>query len=311
MRKILAYLKEYQSKHFDLKLYLATALFLIVSFIFNYSLDFEDSIIDKNFGSFLHWLRMFLWMMMPFVVVSLFLLAFKKIEKLDRSYWIKALVGFAILALGRVFNLHLELIKVLPLIEERFLSKSLNWASKVILVLVPLLMFYAIYEDEKPKNWFGLCTDKFELKPYLTLLALAIMGIAIGSFIGDLQSYYPRYQFTMGGELAEKYNFPEWLSILFFELCYGSSFVSVEVFFRGFLIYAFAKSLGGHAVLPMVATYAYLHFGKPMTEAISSVFGGYLLGVIAYYSRNVWGGIIIHMGVAWAMELFGYLQGLL
>ena len=100
-------------------------------------------------------------------------------------------------------------------------------------------------------------------------------------------------------------------AVFVFQLCYGTSFVSVEVFFRGFLIYAFSKSLGGHAVLPMAVSYAYLHFGKPISEAISSIFGGYLLGIIAYYSRNVWGGIIIHMGVAWSMELFGYLQGLI
>lgn len=61
----------------------------------------------------------------------------------------------------------------------------------------------------------------------------------------------------------------------------------------------------------MVATYAFLHFGKPMTEAISSVFGGYILGIIFLYNRNVWGGVIIHMGVAWVLELFGYLRSLI
>ncbi|MFY0605701.1 MAG: CPBP family intramembrane metalloprotease [Cyclobacteriaceae bacterium] len=311
MRKILTYLKDYQSKHFDLKVYLTTALFLLVTFIFNYTLDFEDSIIDENYGSFGHWLRMFLWMMMPYVVVSWIMVWFKKVDGLGKDYWIKVLIGFAVLSLSRTFNLHHELFEALPYIEQRFFSRSFSWVSKVILIVIPLFMFYAIYENEKPKDWFGLSTRNIDLKPYFILLALAVIFIAIGSFIGDLKNYYPRYQFTLGGKLAENHGFPEILPVIFFELCYGSSFISVEVFFRGFLIYAFVKSLGGYAVLPMVVTYAFLHFGKPMAEAISSIFGGYILGIVAYHTRNVWGGIIIHLGVAWAMELFGYLQGLL
>ncbi|MEM9340836.1 MAG: CPBP family intramembrane glutamic endopeptidase, partial [Bacteroidota bacterium] len=82
----------------------------------------------------------------------------------------------------------------------------------------------------------------------------------------------------------------------------------VELIFRGFLIFAFSRTLGSWAVLPMLTTYAFLHFGKPLGETISSIFGGYVLGIIAYNSRNIWGGIFIHLGVAWLMELFGWLQ---
>ena len=51
-----------------------------------------------------------------------------------------------------------------------------------------------------------------------------------------------------------------------------------------------------------------LHFGKPLGECISSVFGGYILGVIALYSRNIWGGVVLHMGVAALMELAAFSQ---
>ena len=41
-------------------------------------------------------------------------------------------------------------------------------------------------------------------------------------------------------------------------------------------------------------------------KAISSIFGGYILGVIAYYQRHITGGVIVHMGVAGIMELLAY-----
>jgi len=63
-----------------------------------------------------------------------------------------------------------------------------------------------------------------------------------------------------------------------------------------------------HAVLPMAVTYCFLHFGKPMAECISSFFGGYLLGVIAMYTRSIFGGCIIHMGIAFLMEAAAMIQ---
>jgi hypothetical protein len=54
--------------------------------------------------------------------------------------------------------------------------------------------------------------------------------------------------------------------------------------------------------------YCTLHFGKPMGEAVSSVFGGYILGVVAYETRSIWGGVIVHIGIAWMMEIIAFAQ---
>ncbi|MEM6642430.1 MAG: CPBP family intramembrane glutamic endopeptidase, partial [Bacteroidota bacterium] len=119
----------------------------------------------------------------------------------------------------------------------------------------------------------------------------------------------PRY-LKSGADMYMKANpdIEEWWLVLIYELCYGSNFISVELIFRGFLIFSFTRTLGSYAVLPMVATYAFLHFGKPLGETISSVFGGYVLGILSYNSKSIWGGILIHLGVAWLMELFGWLH---
>ena len=78
---------------------------------------------------------------------------------------------------------------------------------------------------------------------------------------------------------------------LLYELSYGIDFVGIELFFRGFLVLAFVKWVGKDAILPMALFYCTIHFGKPMGECISSFFGG----------------LIVHLGIAWLMELGGYL----
>ena len=94
---------------------------------------------------------------------------------------------------------------------------------------------------------------------------------------------------------------------LLYELSYGTDFIGIELFFRGFLVLAFAKWVGKDAILPMAVFYCTIHFGKPLGECISSFFGGMILGVLTYHTRSIIGGLIVHLGIAWLMELGGYI----
>jgi hypothetical protein len=44
-----------------------------------------------------------------------------------------------------------------------------------------------------------------------------------------------------------------------------------------------------------------------MHETIGSFFGGFILGTIALHTKSIWGGIIIHVGIALLMELLAFL----
>jgi hypothetical protein len=92
-----------------------------------------------------------------------------------------------------------------------------------------------------------------------------------------------------------------------YEFFYLSDFIRVETLFRGALIIGVARFLGKDSIMIMAALYCVLHFNKPMGETISSIFGGYLLGTIAYYQKNIVGGCIVHAGIAGLMELVAYI----
>jgi len=101
-----------------------------------------------------------------------------------------------------------------------------------------------------------------------------------------------------------------WWYKLIYEISYGIDFFSIELFFRGFLVFAFVRYVGADAVLPMAVFYCSIHFGKPLFECISSFFGGMLLGIIAYRTQSILGGIMVHLGIAWMMEAGGYIGNL-
>lgn len=150
----------------------------------------------------------------------------------------------------------------------------------------------------------GLTFQNFEWKPYLILLACMVPLIAFASTRPDFLNTYPKLKNIAFFTSTSSY---PWIHRLLFEISYGIDFITIEIFFRGFLILAFAHYMGKDAILPMAAFYCVIHFGKPLPECISSYFGGMLLGILVYKTQTIIGGLIVHLGIAWLMEAGGYI----
>ena len=136
------------------------------------------------------------------------------------------------------------------------------------------------------------------------MLLMMVPLIAAASTQPDFLSVYPKVKNILPLPPGAG---PEWLYKLLFELSYGTDFISVEFFFRGFLIVGFIKWAGREAILPMACFYCSIHFGKPFGECVSSYFGGLLLGIVSFHTRSIYGGLIVHLGIAWLMEVGGYI----
>lgn len=174
-----------------------------------------------------------------------------------------------------------------------------RYAFRLLLLFVPLMGWWWYTLDYQNQPFYGLLVHKNSLIYYVCLLVLMVPLIAWASTQRDFLSFYPRAA-LLGNHL------PSWRYVVF-ELFYGADFVGIELFFRGFLVIAAIKYVGIHAIVPMACFYVAIHFGKPVGETISSFFGGTLLGLIAFHTRSIYGGIIVHVGIAWLMEAGGYI----
>lgn len=312
MAQLLSYLRKYLKEHFHLAFYISVAIFLAICITFNYTYDFEDSVLDSYTGKPIKWLYMSLAMGFPFLVICglLYVFNIKRGWLNSKEYWLKFIIGFTIIGLERSFYYHYDLIQSLPRADYIFAFKLTGWGRTWVATIIPILIFYYIYERklDPERNWYGLTLKDFKFKPYAVLILIVFVSIGLASFMSELNTYYPRYKFSGGGAFSTFHQIDEWISVLIYEAVYGSYYVGVELFFRGFLVIAFARVLGGHAVMAMVGSYVCLHFGKPIAETISSAFGGYLIGILAFYTNRIWGGVILHIALAWFMELFAGLQ---
>lgn len=67
-----------------------------------------------------------------------------------------------------------------------------------------------------------------------------------------------------------------------------------EFILRGFLLFGLAGIAGPHAIFIQAVPFALLHLGKPEAETWTTVFGGAVLGLVAWDSRSFLYPFLIH-----------------
>lgn len=308
MRTLISYLRNYISDHFNGPVYLFTALWLVVVFTINYTFDFEDSIIDTIPNYRARVISYFFFHGIPFVVPAVFIVRYQKSNVFqNRTFWLKVLVAFTVLALYRSLHMYTWFCEWIDFSPCRYPYSVFRRFVRMLFFLIPLLMFYPI-DRNFIGSFYGLDFRFKSIRPYIPMIAIMAVIVLIASiFSADLQRYYPLYLKSGGSNFAIIHGLPEWLTVLMYEASYLFNFVSIEFFFRGFFILTFVRIFGPQIVLPVVCVYASIHFGKPFLESLGSVFGGYILGVLTYKTKNIWGGVVVHAGTALFMELFAWL----
>jgi uncharacterized protein len=73
-----------------------------------------------------------------------------------------------------------------------------------------------------------------------------------------------------------------------------------EFFFRGFVLFAYVRTFGPYAIWLQAVPFALAHISKPEVETLSTIFGGFALGWMAYRTRSFFYPFLLH----WFMAAF-------
>ncbi|RYF69730.1 MAG: CPBP family intramembrane metalloprotease [Cytophagaceae bacterium] len=325
MTELLRDIRTYLRADFKLGLYLATALWVGLLITINYQFRIENGLIDRQ--PYSPWRPVWYFGMYATAYYGAFWLWSRFHNRRDiwrnRWFWLHTLVALV------AYSYYAGFIAYSDWAQARFpdfglyvyVYKVLANVHSLFTIVLPLGLYYLLID--KPANGFyGMQPKRKGLLVYATLLALMVPIILYASFQPDFLQSYPTYRDTGAHTLL---NVPEWLTALGYELAYGWDFVPTELLFRGFLVIGLSRILQQDVptsgiswsvlsrpgpVLPMIVWYATIHFGRPVGETVSSLFGGYILGVLALSTRSIWGGLFIHIGIAWLMEAAAFWQKL-
>lgn len=296
MKTIFFYLREYFAAINKVVLVLAT-VFIAAAIFLNYHFDINGSINER--GGLAEYAGWYIVFFTAFATGYALHAIFNRSDIFsNKKFLLLLIIAPAIFSWKMVYPVNFYF--TADFFANDYWNHIVYWPMKIAVVAF-LLGIIAILFPQKDV-FYGVQSRGLSLKPYLLMLLVMLPLIAWASSQPDFLAMYPKYQKLPFLAQPER----GWYKLLF-ELSYGSDFFTIELFFRGFLVLAFARWAGRDAILPMALFYCTIHFGKPVGECISSYFGGIILGVVILNTRSLFGGLLVHLGIAWLMELGGYL----
>lgn len=176
----------------------------------------------------------------------------------------------------------LTIVSTIVIIVERY-NKITSWETLdrlIFFFLIPMAVILFLFRDS-PRD-YGFQIGDWRAGLILTagsiLLIAPILYFLAKSNPSMRDYYYWQVEFLPWQLLAEMF---AW-----------------EFLFRGWLLFGYARKFGPEAIWLQAVPFALAHLGKPEIETLSTIFGGFVFGWIAYRTRSFLYPFIIHFFVS-------------
>jgi membrane protease YdiL (CAAX protease family) len=149
----------------------------------------------------------------------------------------------------------------------------------ILYLFIPVLIVSLIFREKLPDYGFGFG----DWKAGLALASIGILLIA------------PVLWLVAHGDAMRDYYQPQLAGLPW------NTFIDLfgwEFFFRGFILFAYLRRFGAEAIWLQAVPFALAHIGKPEIETLSTIFGGFAFGWVAYRTRSFLYPFLIHWFVA-------------
>ena len=159
------------------------------------------------------------------------------------------------------------------------LTPDKGFDRTILYLLIPLLIILIVFRENP--NAYGFTFGDW--KAGLILTGIAILLIA------------PILWLVAHGGSMEDYYRPQVLGLPW------NTFIDLfgwEFFFRGFILFAYARKFGPEALWLQAVPFALAHIGKPEIETLSTIFGGFAFAWVGYRTRSFVYPFLIHWFVA-------------
>jgi uncharacterized protein len=184
----------------------------------------------------------------------------------------------------RQWQIPILLVASTLLILLDFYEKVTPWkfVDRIIFhLLIPLVIILLVFGEKPSEYGFQIGDWRTGLKLTLlsALVVLPVLWLA-NRYDPSLRPYYlPHYS-----PLAPLTNLVDMLGW--------------EFQFRGWLLFGLAHRFGKDALWMQAVPFAIAHMGKPELETLTTIFGGYFFGWVAWKTRSYFYPVLIHWCIA-------------
>jgi membrane protease YdiL (CAAX protease family) len=156
-----------------------------------------------------------------------------------------------------------------------------KYYDRVILYLIVPLVIIVLFYRENPREYgFGLGDWKAGL--IITAIGILLMAPVIyylGRGDESMKDYYERFL-----------NGLPWTTFL--------DLIGWEFLFRGWILFGYARKFGPEALWLQAVPFAIAHLSKPEVETLSTIFGGFAFGWVAWRTKSFVWPFLIHWFIA-------------
>jgi hypothetical protein len=298
---------DFLKKDFHLVSYAYTFVFVFTLIAINYSTDLYQDYVVTSYqnGNSVRVFFVFYSMVYFFAAIPVLLFQKKYDVLKNPAFYFKSFFFIFLYALSvGYYDYRLWEMPSFTSLDKYYIYRLIARFKSCVCILLPLFLCKILF-DKKIEGIYGLAKNSKHLNAYFVLFLMLLPFLIGVSFTPDFLKAYPQFKPWYYVNALE---LPVWLYTSFYEIVYAIDFVNTELFFRGAMVIGLTAIMCPKAVLPMIVFYASIHFGKPLGETMSSVFGGYILGTLAYQTKHIWGGVIAHIGIALTMEIMGFIH---
>jgi len=147
-------------------------------------------------------------------------------------------------------------------------------------LLIPLGMIILAFR--KPPREYGFQLGDWRAGLAITFAAILIIAPVLW-LVGRGESMRAYYQSQLSPILPV---------MTFLDL------IGWEFFFRGWLLFGYQREFGAHALWLQAVPFALAHISKPEVETLSTIFGGFAFGLVAWRTRSFLYPFLIHWFVS-------------
>jgi len=168
----------------------------------------------------------------------------------------------------------------------------------VIYVVIPMLTIVLMPGERIRDYYIAFRGFRRHLWIYIGLYLLVLPFVLFVSTQDQFLATYPFYKYSN----QSVGHFLRWQAL------YAAQFLALEFFFRGYMLQGLRHKFGYGAIFVMVVPYCMIHYPKPLPETLGAILAGIALGTLAMRTRSIWGGVLIHVGVALTMDWLAVAQ---
>jgi membrane protease YdiL (CAAX protease family) len=159
------------------------------------------------------------------------------------------------------------------------LTPNKAYDRTILYLVLPIFIILILFREDPRDFGFGLG----DWRAGLAITAIAILLIApVLWLVGRGAAMQAYYQTQLGGL--------PWSTFI--------DLLGWEFFFRGWILFGYARRFGPEALWLQAVPFALAHVGKPEIETMSTIFGGFAFGWVAYRTRSFLYPFLIHWFVA-------------